>query len=82
MLDYVVNYPGGETLDGLHSIAINVIGQAGYNQKQLWSPNLREGASEAKGGRGPYFAMLSLATDMLVEAAMLPPRLMNLPFMP
>jgi cytochrome P450 len=82
MLEYVVDHPGGETLDGLRSIAINVIGQAGYSQKLPWSPNLRELTEEVKSGRTAYFTTLSMVTSMFLEAAMLPTKLMRLPLMP
>ena len=81
MREYMIDHPGGETLDGLHSIAINVIGQAGFNQKQEWSPTLRDSTAGAMSGRGAYFAMLSLATNKLLESAMFSPRLLQLPFM-
>lgn len=82
MLDYVVDHPGGETVDGLRSVAINVIGQAGYSQTRPWSHDPGKLTAEAKSGRAAFFAMLSLTKDMLVSAAMLPPKLMKLPFMP
>lgn len=82
MLEYMVDHPGGETLDGLRSIAINVIGHAGYSQKRPWSPNLREFTEEVKGGRTAYLATLSMVTSMFIEAAMLPTKLMKLPLMP
>lgn len=82
MLEYVVDHPGGETLDGLRSIAINVIGQSGYSQKRSWSPNPREFTVEAKSERTAYFMTLSMVTSMFLEAAMLPTKLMRLPIMP
>lgn len=82
MLEYVVDHPGGETLDGLRSIAINVIGQARYSQKRPWSPNMRELTEEVKSGRTAYFATLSMVTSMFIEAAMLPTKLMRLLLMP
>ncbi|KAJ5594125.1 uncharacterized protein N7459_000333 [Penicillium hispanicum] len=82
MAEYMVDHPGNETLDGLHSIAINVIGKSGFNQTQEWSPTVRDSTSEATSGRSAYFALLSLVTGMILEAAFMPRKLMKLPLMP
>lgn len=82
MIEYMLQHPGNETLDGLQSIAINVIGKAGYNQQQEWSPNLRDALSEKTGGTAAYFELLSLVTVRLLEAAMIPPKFLQLPVMP
>ena len=82
MVNYMIHHPGGETLDGLHSVAINVIGKAGYNQHQEWSPMVAHVTPEEDSGRAAYFAMLSLVTTKLHEAAFIPPKILQLPFMP
>ncbi|PGH15347.1 hypothetical protein AJ79_02513 [Helicocarpus griseus UAMH5409] len=82
MVNYMVKNPGNQTLNGLKSVAINVIGQAGYSQKGVWAPNLRDGTGEAKTGKAAYWETLSLAAEMLIEAALLPTKVMRLPFMP
>jgi cytochrome P450 len=82
MANYITKHPGNETLDGLKSVAINVIGQAGYSQKAPWAPNLRARAGEARDMRASYFETLVLTTEMLVEAALLPTKVMRLPFFP
>lgn len=81
MLDYLVDHPGGEILDGLHNIAINVLGQAGYGQSTPWSPEPYKSANLQK-EKLSYFNAIGLITIMLLEAAFLPPKFMKLSFMP
>ncbi|KAK2803229.1 hypothetical protein FQN50_007096 [Emmonsiellopsis sp. PD_5] len=82
MGNYMVKHPGNETLDALKSVAINVIGQAGYSQKEPWAPSLRARVGQAQNSKAAYFETLVLTTEMLIEAAMLPTKVMRLPFMP
>ncbi|KAL2823942.1 putative cytochrome P450 monooxygenase [Aspergillus cavernicola] len=82
MLKHMLDHPGNQTLDGLKSVAINVIGQAGYSQKEAWAPDLKTRSSKALTGKAAYFETLSLVTEMLIEAALLPPWFMQLGFMP
>jgi hypothetical protein len=82
MINYLVEHPGNETLDGLRSIAINVIGKAGYNWQQPWSPNELDIPPKSATGKEAYFGMLGLVTTMIMEAALLPRKVMQLPFMP
>ncbi|KAJ5115058.1 hypothetical protein NUU61_000817 [Penicillium alfredii] len=82
MLDYLVDHPGGKTLEGLRCIAINVIGQAGYGQHQAWSPDVQSLTSGAKIGRGAYFGAMAIIADKFLVAAFVPVRLLMLPFMP
>ncbi|KAJ0413852.1 putative cytochrome P450 monooxygenase [Aspergillus carlsbadensis] len=81
MFEYIINNPGNQTLDGLKSVAINVIGQAGFSQKEDWTPGLRARLRAATTGKAAYFETLSLITQMFLEAALLPTRLMKLPIM-
>ncbi|KAE8150733.1 cytochrome P450 monooxygenase [Aspergillus avenaceus] len=83
MLAHLIRHPGGQTLEGLRTIAINVIGQAGYSQNTPWSPTTRqESSGEKKRGRAAYFDTLKLATTMYLEAALVSTKIMKLPFMP
>ncbi|KAL5334268.1 putative cytochrome P450 monooxygenase [Aspergillus crustosus] len=82
MRNYIVDHPGNETLDCLKSVAINVIGQAGFSQKEPWAPNLRDHTRGTKQGKAAYFETLSMTSQFLIEAAMLPPKFMQMPFMP
>ncbi|KAJ5676144.1 hypothetical protein N7462_009041 [Penicillium macrosclerotiorum] len=81
MVDYMVEHPGNETLEGLRSIAINIIGKAGYNWQQSWSPKKSYGTSKAGSVKESYFEMLSLVSTKILEAAFLPRKLLQLPFM-
>ncbi|OAX83807.1 hypothetical protein ACJ72_01828 [Emergomyces africanus] len=82
MLKYVVKNPGNQTLQGLKSIAINVIGQAGLNQSGRWTPDLQHGFGEVTIGKAAFWETLLLTTQMVIEAALLPAKVMKLPFMP
>jgi cytochrome P450 len=82
MLDYLENHPGGQTLEGLHNIAINVIGFAGYGQIHTWSPEPYKDASNLQKEKLSYFNAIGLITIMLLEAAFLPTRFLKMPFMP
>ncbi|KAL2860005.1 putative cytochrome P450 monooxygenase [Aspergillus pseudodeflectus] len=81
MFKYIVDNPGNQTLDGLKSVAINVIGQAGFSQKEHWTPGLRARLGAATTGKAAYFETLSLITQMFLEAALLPTKFMKLPIM-
>ncbi|KAL4865336.1 hypothetical protein BDV12DRAFT_150805 [Aspergillus spectabilis] len=82
MRKHIIDHPGNETLDCLKSVAINVIGQAGFSQKEAWAPNLRQHASGTKEGKAAYFETLAMTTQFLIEAAFLSPKFMQMPFMP
>lgn len=82
MLNYMLGHAGGETLDGLRSLAVNVIGQAGYNQTMPWAPNLRSSGTEIKDERSAYFTTVRLVANHFSEAALAPRRLLKMSFMP
>ncbi|KLJ12860.1 hypothetical protein EMPG_09453 [Blastomyces silverae] len=82
MVKYLLKNPGNQTLEGLKSIAINVIGQAGFNQSGEWAPDLRHRTDKGATGRAAFWETIALATDKFMEAALLPTKLMRLPFMP
>lgn len=82
MRKYMVDRSGNETLEGLRSLAVNVIGQAGYSQKQTWSPQLRELGLEATSERTAYFSTLSMIANNFTQAALIPTAILRLPIMP
>ncbi|KAL3492291.1 cytochrome P450 [Aspergillus germanicus] len=73
---------GSKTLSGLKSVAINVMGFAGYGQKQEWAPDFESIGADIQDGRGLYFETVSLVAQMLLEAALVPSPILKLPFMP
>ncbi|PYH78661.1 putative cytochrome P450 monooxygenase [Aspergillus uvarum CBS 121591] len=83
MLNYLFDHPGGDSLTGLRSLAINVIGQAGYTKTTPWSPTpLRDRPGQEEHARTAYFKALALATDLFFVAAFIPPKILKLSFMP
>ncbi|KAL5000911.1 cytochrome P450 monooxygenase [Aspergillus recurvatus] len=82
MLKHVLQHPGNQTLDGLKSIAMNVIGKAGFSQEEQWAPGLRSQLGNQTTGKPAYFETMSLVSQMLLEAAFLPPKFMKAPIMP
>ncbi|KAJ5575016.1 cytochrome P450 [Penicillium hetheringtonii] len=62
MVEYLENNPGNGTLEGLRNIAINVIGKAGYNWEQKWSPTDFDIPAKNATGKEAYFGMLGLVT--------------------
>lgn len=82
MLRYLENHPGSETLEGLHNIAINVIGHAGYGQSHAWSPEPYKTTSNLHKEKLSYFNSIGLITILLLEAAFLSPKFLKMPFMP
>ncbi|OQE23795.1 hypothetical protein PENSTE_c008G09423 [Penicillium steckii] len=81
-IEYLENNSGNETLDGLRKITINVIGKAGYNWEQKWSLTEYDSPAKRATGKEAYFEMLGLATNMILQAAFIPRKIMQLPFMP
>jgi cytochrome P450 len=82
MLEYFEDHPGSGTLEGLHNIAINVIGYAGYGQSLKWSPKPYKDAENLYKEKLSYFNGIGLITILLLEAAFLPPKFLKMPFMP
>ncbi|KAL4861594.1 hypothetical protein BDV12DRAFT_207890 [Aspergillus spectabilis] len=84
MTKYLQSYSDSEnkTLSGLKSVAINVMGFAGYGQKQEWAPDFESIGADIQDGRGLYFETVSLVAQMLLEAALVPSAILKLPFMP
>jgi hypothetical protein len=82
MTQHLLSQPRGEsksTIDGLRSIAINVLGQAGYGQPQHWSPQEKVAAND---GTMSYFDAVSRVIYLLVLAALIPSWILRLGFMP
>lgn len=91
MIDFMVQNPGDQTLGGLRSIAINVLGKAGYGESQAWSPDFAKSLSDssnggdewsAGGGRVAYFKTIALVTSQFIAAVLIPSVLKRMPFMP
>lgn len=89
MIDYLVQHPGGETLDGLRSVAINVLGSAAYGYSQPWSPGFAESLNNSNTdeknwgtGRIAYFKTIALVVDSFMTAVLIPSSIKKLPFMP
>ncbi|KAJ6020565.1 hypothetical protein N7540_006069 [Penicillium herquei] len=82
MNSYLLDHPGNQTLSGLRFVAINVLGFAGYGQKQEWAPDSQSLAQNIQGEKGLYFKTISLVAEMLLEAALSPAALLKLWFMP
>jgi hypothetical protein len=76
----------GETLDGLKSVAIGVLGQAGYGQQKQWDVGNRyangtfDNTSEDE--QNALFNAISLMIENLLPCALIPARILQLPFMP
>ncbi|KAK4936984.1 hypothetical protein LTR66_015264 [Elasticomyces elasticus] len=82
MLQYMVQNPGDQTLNGLRVIAKNVIGKAGYDANMPWTTTEHHTAGSLSGETGAYFQTISLVADNILPAALLPSWFMRLPIMP
>lgn len=82
MLEYMVQNPGDQTLNGLRVIAKNVIGKAGYDANMPWTTTEHHAAESLSGETGAYFQAISLVTDNILPAALLPAWFMKMPIMP
>jgi hypothetical protein len=74
-----LRFTGDQTLSGLRCLTINIIGRAGYGQKQAWSPELQD--HKGKDARSVYFKTISLVADRFEWAAFVPTKLLKMPFM-
>lgn len=80
MVDYFSKQTStNETVNGLRSVAINVLGQAGYGQSQTWNV---EGIPVAQDGKWTYFGAISVIIDYITVSAFVNSRLMRAFFMP
>ncbi|KAF2402660.1 cytochrome P450 [Trichodelitschia bisporula] len=79
MVEYALDQPGGITdnvIDGVCSIAFNVLGFMGYGLKKPWTVVPGQDSGMA------YFDAVQTVTKGLVPAAIVPHWIMRLPFMP
>lgn len=81
MSKYLAQNPGGKTIDGLRNIAINVLGHSGYGQSQLWTSESYT-VQDSDADEMNYFKAVWLVSLNLVVAALLPSKILKLPFMP
>jgi hypothetical protein len=81
MSSHLVQNPDGETVAGLRNIAINVLGHSGYGQSQPWTSDSYT-AQEGDANEMNYFKAVWLVTLNLIQAALLPSRILKLPIMP
>ena len=81
MSKHLVQNPGGKTIDGLRNIAINVLGHSGYGQSQPWTSESYT-VQDSDADEMNYFKAVWLVTLNLVQAALLPSKILKLPFMP
>jgi hypothetical protein len=82
MADFFINELNSETSDtvnGLRGIAMNVLRQTAYGQPKAW--NCMELPRDPK-ARISYTDSISLCTELLVIAALVPTDLLSLPIMP
>lgn len=82
MLDYLLKQPGSVTRDtvgGLRTIAINVIGSAGYGHKRPWTPQPVSFSAKKKLS---YSDSIYLVMLNLLPAVFFSPAVLKLPFMP
>lgn len=82
MSHHLLSQPKGETkstLEGLRSIALNVLGQAGYGQTQHWSSSTDVVSED---GKMTVFDAVSRIIPNLIPAAILPTWLLRLGIMP
>jgi len=82
MLDYLEKNPGDKTVDGLRNIAINVLVHTNYGHSQPWSPEPYNLDNNLQKEGLNYFQAISVVTIMILEAALLPSKLLKLPIMP
>ncbi|OJJ42355.1 hypothetical protein ASPZODRAFT_105425, partial [Penicilliopsis zonata CBS 506.65] len=85
MVQYLTEHPESETLNGLRSIAINVLGETGYGQNMPWSPDFAQrldSSTDHVSGRLAYFQTIAMVTDRFIQAALIPGWMKTLPFMP
>lgn len=82
MLDYFMTTFGGETnetIEGLRSIAMNVLGSAGYGTPQPWKQDVK--ASES-GYKLSYVDAVSAVINNIIAVAVIPAAVFSLPIWP
>lgn len=82
MAAFLLNKPAGlanDTISSLRAVAINVLGRVGYDQPKSFRPMELPRTPDAP---MTYVDAISLCTELLVPASLLPGWLLRLPFMP
>ncbi|KAE9993167.1 hypothetical protein EG327_006166 [Venturia inaequalis] len=82
MAHHLLSQPKGETnttLEGLRSIALNVLGQAGYGEPQEWTAGTLATSEDAK---MTFFDAVSKMIPLMIPVAILPSWLLRLGLMP
>jgi cytochrome P450 len=82
MAAFILSKPAGladDTISSLRAVAINVLGRVGYDQPKPFRPMELPRTPDAP---MTYVEAISLCTELLVLAALLPGWLLRLPFMP
>jgi len=87
MRDWLLNQPGGESdrcIEGLKTIAQNVLGHSGYGQVRPWRSSEEQKKAEADNDAAAmtFFEAVGLLVSNLILSAALPIRVLTLPFMP
>jgi cytochrome P450 len=82
MLDYFMTAFGGETnetIEGLRSIAMNVLGSAGYGTPQGWKQDAKVSES---GYKLSYVDAVSAVINNIIAVAVIPAGIFSLPILP
>lgn len=82
MLDYFTTAFKGETdqtIEGLRTIAMNVLGSAGYGTPQSWKQEEKTSDSHY---RLTYVEAVSAVINNIIAVAVIPPKIFSLPIMP
>jgi cytochrome P450 len=82
MLEYLLQQPNGQSsslVEDLRTVAMNVLGEAGYGQPQSWTANHSESKTN---GEKTYFDAITIIINHLVLAAFVSNRLLQLPGIP
>jgi hypothetical protein len=83
MLEYFTTTFKGETnetIEGLRSIAMNVLGSAGYGTPQPWNQEWK--VSESRPYKLTYVEAVSAVINNLIPVAIISARIFSLPIMP
>ena len=85
MLAYFAGRPNGETdraIIGARTIAMNVLGSAGYGTPARWTPDGEKGLSPPPGHKMSFLEAIATIADNLLPATVVAPWICKLPFMP
>ena len=85
MLAYFGSLPGATTdraIEGMRTIAMNVLGAAGYGTPASWTPDGEKGLKPPKGHKMSFLESIATIADNLLPATVGPKWMFDLPFMP